>query len=696
MNITASRTRRLPCAPWIACLLLGLMLAGCGQTTLIFPPSSPTLTPPPPPVAVSPEALLRQQADAAWAAGNMSEAERLYGIVSRQAGTPETERVTAFERLARAALAGKHPHTALDALERWKKQSAGAELSWPWLSTWRATVASMPATDQQRVLQTMWSDVKRPAVLRVVAGENLLLRSDEATRAQLGPQLAELYNNAPASERRLMEQAFLETLTPLPEPQIAALASMSDMSQDHVFPWSVVLLEQARRAKKAGRADAADWLARIDFPNVFAASGLLEAARRGDASYAALFAGADMGQSGGATAMTPTPAVSSVPLHGGCFALTLPMSGAYASIGWKVAKGAAVAQKELAQSGLNAEIKVINTEAADWLDQLAALPAQCVVVGGPMRPDAYAAAKARGLTQQRAFFTFLSRLDDGDEGTVAWRFFSSPEDQVTAVLGFARQTGVNSYGVLYPEDNFGQRMTDLFMQAVQRSGATMGKTAAYPPSDQVAWNRIINGFVGSYMVNKTPVPSTSFQAVFLPDSWQAAEIAIPYLFFHGEDRLLLMGTALWEQGLAGKTGHDVRNYSLAVFPGAWNSATPTAAAARLMNGLTAEGGTENATDIAADVWMGIGYDFVRFASALDLQPGWNASAVNSRLGAVQNLDWSMAPLRWNGGKASQALFLFTPAENGFILADVDQFRERLEQTRTRHANRVAGAKGGKK
>ena len=691
MNCKRLRTRQGVFA--VIALLGVLMLTGCGQTTLVLPSSRPTLPATPPPVAASPESLLKNQADTAWNAGNMAEAERLYGIVSRHAGTTAPDRAAAFERLARAAMANKHPHTALDALERWKAQTPGAEKTWPWLATWRATVASMPAADQNRLLLSIWNDANQPVVLRAVAGESLLLTADAATAPQLAPQLGEVYNRAAVTERRLMEQVLLDGLLNSPEPRVAALAAMTELSQDHAFPWSLVLLEQARRAKKAGRPDAADWLTRIDFPSVFATSGLLEAARRGDASYAALFA-APGGAPGGAegTASTATPPVASIPLHGGCYAMTLPMSGPYASIGWKVAKGASVAQKELAQSGLNVEVMVINTEAADWLDQLAALPEQCVTVGGPMQPDAYTALKGRDLTRQRAFFTFLSRLDGTDEGTAAWRFFSSPEDQVAAVLGFARQAGVNSYAALYPEDNFGQRMTDLFMQGVQRSGASMSKTATYAPSDQVSWNKTVNGFVGSYMVNKTPVPSTSFQAVFLPDSWQAAEILIPYLFFHGEDRLLLMGTALWEQGLAGKTGHDVRNYSLAVFPGAWNSATPTAAAARLMNGLSGEETGES----GADFWMGIGYDFVRFASALNLKPGWTSAAVNSRLADAARLDWSMAPLSWSGGKASQALFLFTPAENGFVLADVDQFRERLEQTRTRHANRVSAAKGGKK
>ena len=42
------------------------------------------------------------------------------------------------------------------------------------------------------------------------------------------------------------------------------------------------------------------------------------------------------------------------------------------------------------------------------------------------------------------------------------------------------------------------------------------------------------------------------------------------LLYNGEDRLVLLGTTLWEQSLSGKTVANADRYALAVFPGAWN------------------------------------------------------------------------------------------------------------------------------
>lgn len=43
------------------------------------------------------------------------------------------------------------------------------------------------------------------------------------------------------------------------------------------------------------------------------------------------------------------------------------------------------------------------------------------------------------------------------------------------------------------------------------------------------------------------------------------------LMYNGEDRLVLLGTTLWEQGLDGKTVAEPDRYALAVFPAAWDA-----------------------------------------------------------------------------------------------------------------------------
>ncbi len=613
------------------------------------------------------------QAATAWERGNMAEAERLYGVLARNADTPAEDRAPAFERLTLAALANRHPHTVLDALQQWRAFDITAPTLPAWQQAWARALMQLPLAESRRRATLIWHDEGREPSLRAQAGGVLLLHGTELERTTLAPQLTSLYQGADVPARQTMERGLAALLHDAPDSRVTSLVHLTGPETDRQFPWSVVLLEAARREGVLGGGQASELLARIGGPGVFADPSLLSGAE-------------DVPPAPG----TDPATTGAVDMHGGCYVLALPLSGGYETFGRKVARGATAAQQELIRNGLSVEVKLLDTENPQWLDELAALPARCAAVGGPLRPDAYATAKARGLTAQRAFFTFFPQLDAQDEGVSAWRFFTAPGDQVAAMLRFARELGLSRYAVLHPEDNYGRRMNDLFLQA---AGTDVLTTAAYSTDNPKAWNDITRKLVGGYMQGKTPVSSAKFQAVFLPDGWDQSVGIIPYLFFHGEDRLLLMGTTLWEQALSEKqflgekTRVDTENLGLAVFPGVWNNVTPTAAAAVLIDTLAATGDH-------ADFWVGLGYDFVRFASAMGLTDVWTPEEVNNSIQQAQNMAWSMAPLRWNNGRASQQLFVFTPTVSGFEPADVEVFRERLDKVRQAYNRRVGSARRG--
>ena len=360
-------------------------------------------------------------------------------------------------------------------------------------------------------------------------------------------------------------------------------------------------------------------------------------------------------------------------LSSGCVALALPLSGDYGPFGNKIAAGAAAAQGELSRSGISMDVRLVDTESSDWLDKLSQLPPQCVMVGGPLRTDRYTALRARNLQTSHAFFAFLSSLEGTDEGKSVWRFFSSPQDQIDAVLGFAGRLGISRYGVLAPSDTYGRRMSDMFLKSVRANGAAP-KFMTYQSGDPSGWNDVAQEFVGG--------ASASIQAAFIPDSWKNLELLAPFLFYQGEDRLVLMGTSLWEQGLSNRSSVNVANLELAFFPGAWNPTSSSPAAGALVRAM-AEAGKG-----VPDFWEGIGYDFVRMASVMHLQSPWTPAQVNARLATAQDMEWSMAPIRWSDGKASQALFVFQPVQSGFELADPVAFKARYDEIVARHARRT--------
>lgn len=666
------------CVVTFACMLL---VSGCGgqRRTIAFPTQQQPVTPSTStrvesvPPASAPVAV---QAREAWKKGDMTSAERLYGIMANSPGLPPQDQREAWKRYALASAANGRPNVALDALENWRKLEPNAEQGREWQDAWYQAVSKLPKDDAVRRANTAYHDPKKPWPLRAQAGLLLATRQWESNEGTASLRtLSELYSQSDAGYRVALENRLYGELHQTDAPTLERLAGTVTPETESRYPWSVIQLEQVRRMVstpgQGGTASAA--LEKLQRSTTFEDPKLLGTVLSQSAAPQAPAA---------SEAMQPAPGASPA---AGCVALALPMTGPFSSIGWKVARGASAAQWELARRGADVEVSVINTESADWLDKLDKLPEKCVAVGGPMRANAFSAARERGLPQKRAFFTFMPQLETGEEGRIAWRFFASPDDQVNALLRFTeKELGINSYGVLHPDDSFGRKMAALFNEQVQAHGGTTARTTSYPPSQPEDWNRIAASFVGVREVNKVPLPTATFRATFIPDGWKNSEMLAPNLFYHGEDRQVLLGTALWEQGLTGQTGLDVRHFGLAVFPGAWNPVAPSAAGEALTEAMKQSG-----TDVP-DAWSGLGYDFVRFASTLGLnRSGWTAAEVNARAIRAQSMSWSVAPMHWSPeGKATQDLFLFSPVDSGFEPVDPVAFKERLEKTLTRHANRA--------
>lgn len=355
-----------------------------------------------------------------------------------------------------------------------------------------------------------------------------------------------------------------------------------------------------------------------------------------------------------------------------CLVLALPAAGPFSPIAAKIRSGAETARRELAKTGVQVALQNINTEAPDWLTKLSALPPTCAVVGGPLQDKAYAAARKSGILQQRAFFVFAPTLIQGDEGKQAWRFFPSPQDQVESLTNFATdQMNIRTYGSFYPADNYGRRMTEMLENNLKKRHIPLQK-ASYTPGAPATWQAamrpLINPAPGPD--GKTRTPATAFEALFLPDSWKNMDMITTGLLANGEDRLVLLGTTLWEQGLAGKQVPKAERYSLAVFPAAWNQAKAPAALKGKSN----------------DFWSALGYDFVNFGAAVALAMRPDAARMTSRAKKAAPAIRAMAPINWDdSGVAHQRMYLFQVAPGGMTPVNIDRFR----QTRTSISERAA-------
>lgn len=648
-------------ALFVAMVVLALALAaGCAKKPV---PTTPA------PGAGRPVADTGAQADKAWEAGDHAASEALNRRLLDKGGLTEAQQAKAWERLAVSALNNNHGHVALEALRNLAQLRPGAPETWQWNEVYLSALMRIGRTaEARRHMDSLLRDKSRLWDLRFRAGLSLARAqwSEHAYERSM-QTLGRLYEASPAPapmSRGRLERAFLEELKLTDERTLMALASIVPPEAQWNFPYTIVRLEQARRrsADETTRQQAWQLINNLQRMGRFADPDLV----------AGVFA----------------PIMQQYGAPSGGLVLALPLTGPYAEIGWKVLRGAGAAQWTALTQGAQLNIRVINTEAPDWLDRLEALPKGYTILGGPLRMDRFEALVARGVDQQHPCFAFLPSLGGEIEGMDAWRFFPGSRDEVRALAQLAvGDMGISEFGVLHPQEPYGSRFSEVFASEVEEWFATVNATASYPPGQPTKWAKSVAPFLNvdlSVPEEKREPVEPPFQAVFVPDAWSQAKIIVPQLFFYDEDRLLVLGPSLWGQGLTRDENVEMNYFRTAAFPGPWWADNPAPGTASLRDTLAADGLGE------PDFWVALGYDFIRFTGLMPPLPAaWSPDNVNAALAIAQDMDWSMAPLRWDtAGRASQELFLFAPSRKGPVILDKERLQRRLERIRENHEKRV--------
>lgn len=629
----------------VLCLVLPLLFSGC----IFFKQpigGGYSGADAPAPVQYSP----LDEAKNAYVQGDYAKAETVAMRVASEGSA--SDRVEANRVLAAAALKNKHPSVALTALDNWRKEQNGADNSREWQDAWAKALRALSSHDARTRANEVYQDATRSGLIRSIAGVVLAVRQwQDGELGQSMEALENIYASAGGSQDKVLIEGRLARELHMASPAASKLAASAVKDDNKTrFPYTIILIDKLRRA--GGGASQA------------ALNELAGQATLADTSlFGAVPPESDIEIRPGTSAPAASPGG---PVAGQPVVLALPMSGQYGSISAKIVDGAQAACDEMSASGWQTSLIVLDTEKADWITQAKALPKDAAVIGGPMRRDDYAKAKAQGLTSSKAVFAFLPSLETGDEGRSAWRFFTSAQDQVDTLLGFTSRLGIRGYGIFYPEENFGRRMATLFEERARGTGASTVVTQGYAPGNQNDWMSSANSLLSA---NKS---GSVFQAIFLPDSWKNMDVIVPNFFYQNETRQVLLGTSLWEQGLSAGSFVSSQYYGLAVFPGNWNAAQPTPAGQRLQSALAAKGKS------AADFWSGLGYDFARFSAKLGVRGDFNPQNVNAALQSA-SLDWSIAPIRWSAGMASQQMHLFTPSGSGFAPVNEQQFRSAFEE-----------------
>ncbi len=630
----------------------------------------------------------------AFNSGDLALAEKIATEFTSRTDVDKAELGRGWRILALSSAENRHPMVAITALDRWRITLPKADSTEEWYSTWYSTLTQLPfAEADKRARAVIDADAKYKAALEAAKAEGkpttdivepyswqqvreaTMFLFETRIKAGSGravlPELETLYDATEQVSRKKDLEArlfkFLHTVSP------QALQNMMPATSDeneNRYPYALVRLENARRSF---------W----DVRNQDIAKENVSFLRDGSLlADPTVFRGWNQ---------PDYSVLNKVRVNNQVVAMVLPMTGPYGNLSERIVRGAEIARQGLERNGKNLRLHVIDSDQPNWITELAALPPYVRVVGGPLRLDDYTAVKNMGFTGNRFFFTFLPRMDDNDEGLKAWRFFPSREDQIRVMLDYSTALGLDSYAVFAPDTGeYNQSMFDLFYSMAAERDAYIIRAGYYPAGQYQQWAKSVASFLSVYTdVEKEEPQVLDFQAMFLPDNWSNSSRIISHVFYSIENNLLFMGTNLWEHGLSGQQRLALRNYRLAVFPGAWDQQT-LSPSGQLLRGAAALNGK-----YTADFWGSLGYDFMLMAATLNLPAGQpSAEDVNAALHRLPQLPWSGAPITWDEyGFAKQELFVLTPAENGFTRANIDRIKARLAQPLTPAKPGASGSNG---
>jgi ABC-type branched-subunit amino acid transport system substrate-binding protein len=653
-----------------AVLSLLLALAGCAGMQGPEEPGKPS--------AASRDGRLAE-ADAAWQAGRHEQSRNLYAQLMTQRSLPQDLKILAIKRSALSALFMGDYKAALSGIEAWGAADPAAVNGFEWHYRYAQALTGLGQEPRAREhLQRIIQENRLPFPVQAEVAVDLFMRYAKSGDAARGVQILSEVRRRGADPAALakMEEYLAKNLGSLPDAAMTKCDALVSEAILNTFPYNLIALERARRDALT-RPDRRPWLREL-------ADRLGRMSDLADKTLPQRIMNRGL-DSLAASSLAPavSQAEAKAPASGHNVAVLLPLGGQFREFGGKVVKGIHAGQAELAHAGTPVEVTVIDVTQEGWMDQLRNLPPEVTLVGGPMhRISLQELQNAGGVPGGRYFLVFMPTLGETlHEGADAWRFFSSPKDEIDALLNLSLGSfGIRHFGLLRPEDRYGQAMGELFALETARLGGQVTATGIYSPADATGWD------VAVQQMLQQAEAGGGFGAVFIPDDWTRSDGILPNFFHNNVQDLLIMGPQLWTEALtraaSAKSGINIKNYRLAVCPGAWWPDNTAPAARELVRVMHAEG------QQPADFWVALGYDFIRMIALVGPLPqGLSPGDVSARLAqSAASMQWSMAPLSYDAsGLVHQSMFLFRPSVAGPVPLDVDGFRERLNTIRSRGA-----------
>jgi len=269
--------------------------------------------------------------------------------------------------------------------------------------------------------------------------------------------------------------------------------------------------------------------------------------------------------------------------------VVLPLSGPFARFGEASLRGVMLAAGVFDGEGARVRLLVrdsrgVPAAAAAAVAELAADPDVRAIVG-PLLSDAAEAAAAVAEPAGVPLVTLTPREGVAPGSGYVFRLALTPRSEVAALADYVvRELGVGRVAILYPRDPYGQGLKDLFWDAMEERGVRITGVASYEPgaTDFAEPIRRLVGYLllgdgekealrrrasiadrakrlppaqGARLREEAakitgpggePLPPiVDFDALFIADGHENAELIAPQLAFHQVGPVRLLGPSGW-------------------------------------------------------------------------------------------------------------------------------------------------------
>lgn len=258
----------------------------------------------------------------------------------------------------------------------------------------------------------------------------------------------------------------------------------------------------------------------------------------------------------------------------------LPLSGPFAIYGQEVLNGIQLGMGLFSEFEENTALELIIEDTAGDSQQTVlqleklATENRVVAVVGPLASKPAAAASQKAEELGVPIITLTQREGITAEGDMVFRNFLTPHKQMKTLLQRAMaEKGLSRFGILYPDNRYGQYFMNLFWDQLESQGGYVTAVESYDP-EETDFAVQIKKMVGLYYPRPEPLaqilevlnyppdeleggeiephpdeepePIADFDAVFIPDNYQRVALIAPQFPYYSVFNMTFLGTSLWQ------------------------------------------------------------------------------------------------------------------------------------------------------